>query len=67
MDKINGLQKVDEAEMTRVEGGSSDWPDHGPIRPPRPPGLPRDPVRIPGAPELPCPDPFPRGPFDDVM
>lgn len=67
MDEIDGLQTVDEAEMARVEGGSSDWPDHGPIRPPRTPGLPRDPLRIPGARELPCPGPFPRFPIDDMM
>ena len=67
MDKNDGLQKVDEAEMARVEGGSSDWPDHGPIRPPRMPGLPRDPWRIPGTPDRPCPYPIPRGPIDDMM
>ncbi len=67
MDEIDGLQTVDEAEMARIVGGSSDWPEHGPIRPRQIPGLPRDPLRIPGVPELTCPGPLPRGPIDDMM
>lgn len=70
MDKNDGLQKVDEAEMARVEGGSSDWPVRCVPRPPGLPGLPGGPGRpgrMPGESESPCPCPLPGGPFDDMM